>query len=81
MFALKTTWGLASASQVVDGTSAPVVAVTDTWTAPKQERKLYITRVVERAPVRRSKAIKFLRVRGRRKAAAKAPKSRKKTAK
>jgi hypothetical protein len=71
MFAVKTTWidtiGLASASQLVDRTSSPVIDINDAGTAPGPRRKLYITRVVEHTPIRRSREIKFSRVKRRRK--------------
>ena len=73
MSAVKITWkdtlGLASASQLVNKTFSPVV-VSDVGTAPRQERKLTITRVVESPPVKRSKEVKFSPVK-RRKAAKK----------
>jgi hypothetical protein len=75
MFTFKTTWndttGLASASQVVGGTLSPSVLTNDSWTAPRPGRKLYVTRVVERAPVKRLREIKFSRIKRRRKTASK----------
>lgn len=75
MLALKTmridTLGLASASQVVDRTSSPVVVVADAGTAPSANRTLYVTQVAEHATVERSRPIRFSRVKRRRKAARK----------
>jgi hypothetical protein len=75
MHTFKTTWndtmGLASASQVVGGTLSPVVVASESWTAPRPGRKFYVTQVIERAPVRRSREIKFSRIKRRRKTASK----------
>jgi hypothetical protein len=71
MLALKIAWkdtpGLASASQLVDRTSSPVIDVNDVSTAPSQGRKLYITRFVQRVPAERTRDVKFSRVKRDRK--------------
>jgi hypothetical protein len=72
---LKTTWndtmGLASASQVVGGTLSPVVVANESWTAPRPGRKFHVTQVIDQTHVRRSRDIKFSRVKRRRKTASK----------
>jgi hypothetical protein len=69
----KTTWlgtsGLASASQLVDKTSGPVVVVRDTDTAPRHVGKLDIIHVVLQDTVKRLKEIGFSRVKRRRRPA------------
>jgi hypothetical protein len=70
------TVGLTSASQVFGGTSSPVVVANDSWTAPRSGRKFYVTRLVERPQVRRSKDIKFSRAKRRRRTVSKRSKLR-----
>lgn len=65
------TIGIAAASQIVNRTSAPVVAIQDPGTVPQQVgRRIHITGIVQQEPVRHSKGITFNRSK-RRQASAK----------